>query len=135
MPSTTAFAAKLRAHAATAAGSRSSSAPAVQREKKSASPTIGRPVPEGIEPAAGVADEPADETKQPTGVPCRGRLLSATEIAIMIFPNLRDEELAAKERWVRETVPHKLELAPKIRRWYESDIHAWLEDLREGSNA
>lgn len=54
---------------------------------------------------------------------------------MMIFPNLRDEELAAKARWVRATVPHKLKLAPKIRRWYQSDVSAWLEELREASNA
>ncbi len=61
----------------------------------------------------------------PPAPPDRGRLMDAETIA--------REKLAGavSAKWVRTNAPHKVKLGHSTVRWYERDVDAWLESLRE----
>ncbi len=54
--------------------------------------------------------------------PDRGPLLTPQQVAEMVSMNAS---------WCRRHVPHKVTLGHSTVRWYEQDVRAWLESLRD----
>ena len=62
------------------------------------------------------------------GVPLpRGPLMSAEEVADVCFSG------TVRPKWVRENVPHKIQLGHSTVRWYRDDVLAYIESRRESA--
>ena len=55
----------------------------------------------------------------------RGRMMNAAQISDEKYFGHRDAE------WVRENVPHRMKFGHRTVLWYEQDVDAFIESVRE----
>ena len=135
MPKIAAYKAKLRAHAAKAAGSQSKGPSLVPEQRDDRAPKVSIAAEQRRELEPGDGGKPLPANRGLADLPDRGMLLSPKSVALIIFPEATKKQLPGKMKWVRKTMPHKLPLGHKTPRWYEADVRWWLEDKREADVA
>ena len=62
----------------------------------------------------------------PKPPPDRGSLLTVDEVRAIVGDQV-------SRIWVYRHVPHRVKLSYRVVRWYEADVRAWLEGLRDAS--
>lgn len=59
----------------------------------------------------------------PAPLPDRGKWLTADDVRAMLSNKVSRD-------WVYSHVPHKIRITRRMVGWYEYDVRAWLEELR-----